>query len=238
MKLLPVIINQFNWLLILCEIIVIFCLSLALTLINLSYDDYEQSTYWKILYIHVPLASLSLIIYTMKVICSIVNLVWQFPIMSIIARQIAPVALMFQILTLLTGSFWGKVSWGTYWQFDSRMTSMLIITIITFFYVLIDNLLTNSTEIKTWQRKDRLLSIISITGGFFIPIIKYSVDWWSNLHQKNSINIFQTSNNALDTSIHLPLILMFIVLSLTCFIIIINRVIRYQSERKQVILQH
>ncbi len=238
MKITTLLMNQFNNTIFFCEILLIFCLMLALTLIYLSFDDYEQFIYWKIIYIHVPLASLSLIIYLIKVFCSIIYLIWHLAFMSILAQQLAPIAFTFQVLCLITGSLWGKVSWGTYWEFDSRLTSMLIITLITLIYVIINKVLTNSTEIKTWQRKDRLLSIVSILGGLIIPIIKYSVDWWSNLHQKSSINILNNGVDFLDSSVYLPLLLMFISFSLISIILVINNVISFSTQRKKDILQN
>ena len=220
--------NKFEFLL---QIIGILCFTSSFTMIIASLDDFQQQIYWKIIYIHVPLASFSLLIYVIKVICSISYIVTQISQFSMFAKNWSTIAFTLQILCIITGSLWGKAAWGSYWVFDSRLTSMLVITIITGIYVIMNATLDSNTK-----NKDRILAIISIIGSINIPIIKYSVDWWASLHQKSTINIWNTGATKMDETIYIPLIGIVIMLAIWTIQMIALSSQKEQMERKEQII--
>nr|AGE93595.1 ABC transporter subunit C [Capsaspora owczarzaki] len=228
------IIHIYNNIQTILELLMIILGTLSFTLICYSLEDFQQDIYWKIIFIHVPLASLSLMLYVCKVACSLLYLITSRATLAMIARNLAKIALTLQILCIITGSLWGKASWGTYWEFDSRLTSMLIITIITGCYVIINQTIKDET---TSIKKDRILAIISIIGSINIPIIKFSVDWWASLHQKSSINIFNVGTTKMDISIYLPLMMVLFVFVLWIIHMFSIYMMIEQSERKLQIIQ-
>ena len=156
----------------------------------LSPEDYKQSDSVRIMYVHVPSAWISLGIFSLISILSFGILIFKNKNFSLIAKSLAPSGLLFNIIALVTGSIWGRPTWGTWWAWDARITSMLLLAIFYLMYVL------------SWRINDdndkaiKVSSIIAIIGLINVPIIKFSVDWWSTLHQPASVNLLK------DTTIH------------------------------------
>lgn len=173
--------------------------------------DYQQGESVRIMYVHVPAAWLSMLIYSFVAMMGIASLVWKNPLSDIIAISAAPIGAMFTVICLITGMLWGKPIWGSWWVWDARLTSVLI---LLFFYVgyiaLID-------AYDNEQRGAKSAAILSIVGLINIPIIKFSVDWWNTLHQPASI--IRSGGVAIDPSMLKPLLLMFGFYS--CFFIMI-----------------
>ncbi|WP_163938586.1 heme ABC transporter permease [Paraferrimonas sp. SM1919] len=152
--------------------------------------DYQQGDSFRIVYIHVPAASLSMMIYVSMAIASFAGLVWQFKQSGWAASAMAPIGAVFTAIALLTGSIWGKPMWGTWWVWDARLTSELI---LLFLYLGVISLY-NAIEDKTVAA--RAAGILTLVGVVNIPIIKWSVDWWNSLHQPSTIKITEESTMA------------------------------------------
>ena len=156
----------------------------------LSPEDYKQSDSVRIMYVHVPSAWISLGIFSLISVLSFGILIFKNKNFSLIAKSLAPSGLLFNIIALVTGSIWGRPTWGTWWAWDARITSMLLLAIFYLMYIL------------SWRVADdndkaiKVSSIIAIIGLINVPIIKFSVDWWSTLHQPASVNLLK------DTTIH------------------------------------
>ena len=156
----------------------------------LSPEDYKQSDSVRIMYVHVPSAWISLGIFSLISVLSFGILIFKNKNFSLIAKSLAPSGLLFNIIALVTGSIWGRPTWGAWWAWDARITSMLLLAIFYLMYIL------------SWRVTDdndkaiKVSSIIAIIGLINVPIIKFSVDWWSTLHQPASVNLLK------DTTIH------------------------------------
>jgi heme exporter protein C len=180
-----------------------------------SPKDYQQGDAVRIMYVHVPSAWLASFLYFSLAISCIFYLVWKHPLADLIANAIAPIGLIFSVLTLITGSLWGKPMWGTWWVWDARLTSMLIL----FFFYLGFILLSNAFERKIDGSKTA--SVLAIIGLINLPIIKFSVDWWHTLHQPSSI--LRMDGPSIDKEMLFPLALMMVGFSLfSLYLIIIN----------------
>ena len=166
----------------------------------LSPPDYLQSDSVRIMYVHVPSAWVSLGIFSTVAFLSIGNFIFKNKNFSLIAKSLAPSGLVFNIIALVTGAIWGKPTWGTFWAWDARITSMLILALFYGMYIL---------SWKNFEDKlqvTKITSIIAIIGLVNVPIIKFSVEWWTTLHQPSSIKIL--SDSAIHSSMILPLFLM------------------------------
>ena len=180
-----------------------------------SPKDYQQGDAVRIMYVHVPSAWLASFLYFSLAISCIFYLVWKHPLADLIANAIAPIGLIFSVLTLITGSLWGKPMWGTWWVWDARLTSMLIL----FFFYLGFILLSNAFERKIDGSKTA--SVLAIIGLINLPIIKFSVDWWHTLHQPSSI--LRMDGPSIDKEMLFPLALMMVGFCLfSLYLIIIN----------------
>ena len=180
-----------------------------------SPKDYQQGDAVRIMYVHVPSAWLASFLYFSLAISCIFYLVWKHPLADLIANAIAPIGLIFSVLTLITGSLWGKPMWGTWWVWDARLTSMLIL----FFFYLGFILLSNAFERKIDGSKTA--SVLAIIGLINLPIIKFSVDWWHTLHQPSSV--LRMDGPSIDKEMLFPLALMMVGFSLfSLYLIIIN----------------
>jgi heme exporter protein C len=157
------------------------CLAAALYLGFSAPPDYQQGRTVLILFIHVPAATLAMGVYGAIAVCSLLSLVWRHPLSDIAARAAAPLGALFTLLGLVTGSLWGKPMWGTYWVWDARLTSFLLLLFIYLGYMA----LWNAVEDET--RAARAAAILALVGAVNIPIIKFSVDWWNTLHQGESL---------------------------------------------------
>ena len=189
-----------------------------------SPKDYQQGDAVRIMYVHVPSAWLASFLYLSLAVSCIFYLVWKHPLADLIANTIAPIGLIFSILTLITGSLWGKPMWGTWWVWDARLTSMLIL----FFFYLGFILLSNAFERKIDGSKTA--SVLAIIGLINLPIIKFSVDWWHTLHQPSSI--LRMDGPSIDKEMLFPLSLMMVGFSLFSLYLIIINVKRMLMEKK------
>ena len=196
----------------------IVVLSIGLTeALILSPEDYKQSHSVRIMYVHVPAAWISIAIFSLIAFLSIGIFVFKNKKLSLIAKSLAPSGFVFNIIALVTGSIWGKPTWGTWWAWDARITSMLILALFYFMYLLSWRIFENK------EKAIRITSIIAILGAINVPIIKFSVDWWSTLHQNSSVNIL--SKTTIDTSMLIPLVIMtaaFALFSLLIFLMKYN----------------
>jgi heme exporter protein C len=197
----------------------IIVLSIGLTeALVLSPEDYKQSDAVRIMYVHVPAAWMSLGIFSSLALLSVGSFVLKNKNFALIAKSLAPSGFVFNVIALVTGSIWGKPTWGTWWAWDARITSMLILALFYGMYLL---------AWRIYEDKEKVIkvtSLIAILGVINIPIIKFSVDWWNTLHQPASINILSVST-AIDTSMLIPLGIMtaaFALFSLLIFLMKYN----------------
>ena len=179
----------------------IIVLSIGLTeALFLSPEDYKQSHSVRIMYVHVPSAWKSLGIFSLIAFLSLVSFIFKNKNFSLISKSLAPSGFVFNIIALVTGAIWGKPTWGTWWAWDARITSMLILALFYSMYLL-------SWKIfRKEEQATKIASIIAILGAINIPIIKFSVDWWSTLHQSSSVQIL--SETSIHTSMLIPLAIM------------------------------
>jgi len=176
--------------------------------------DYQQGDSFRIIYVHVPAAWMSLFIYIILATSGAISLIWHIKITDIIARVSAPIGASFTFLALSTGAIWGKPMWGTYWVWDARLTSVFILFITYIIIIFI------KPSFSNLEVGDKIAAIFIIIGSINLPIIKFSVDWWNTLHQPASIS--KLSSPSIDTSMLVPLIVMtlafiFIGLQITLF---------------------
>ncbi|HEX9583665.1 MAG TPA: heme ABC transporter permease [Gammaproteobacteria bacterium] len=166
----------------------------------LAPPDYQQGESYRIIYIHVPSAWMSLFIYVVMAAAAAVGLIWRIKVAEIVAISSAPVGASFTFVALVTGSLWGKPMWGTYWVWDARLTSELI---LLFLYLGIIGLY---TAIEDRRTASRAISVLAIVGVVNIPIIHYSVEWWNTLHQGPTVAKFGAPS--IHLSMLLPLLVM------------------------------
>ncbi len=185
----------------------------------LSPPDRIQGDSVRIMYVHVPSSFIAMGCFAFIGIASIVNLIFKIKIMPLIAKSVAPIGCVFTIISIVTGSLWGKPTWGTWWVWDARLTSMLILFIFYLAYIL------TWKFINVFEKANKITSIIAIIGLLNLPIIRYSVDWWNTLHQPSSISL--TSAPTIHYSMLVPLIIMFFVM---LFYSIIIFIIKYKTE--------
>ena len=182
-----------------------------------SPEDYKQSHSVRIMYVHVPAAWITLGIFSTITFLSVIGYIFKIRNFFLISKSLAPSGFVFNLIALVTGSIWGKPTWGTWWAWDARITSMLILGLFYFMYLLAWRLYENDEKIF------KITSIITILGFINIPVIKYSVEWWSTLHQPASINIL--SKTSIHISMMFPLIIMtasFALFSLLIFLMKYN----------------
>jgi heme exporter protein C len=161
--------------------------------------DYKQGDVYRILYIHVPSAILGQSIFMFMAFCGFINVIWRAKISGMMLKSAAPIGVSFTLLALVTGSIWGKPTWGTWWVWDARLTSTLI---LFFIYAALIGL---HSTIEDKTKADRAVSILSIVGLAIIPVIKKSVDWWQTLHQPSTFTI--TSSPSMSPDMYQPLLL-------------------------------
>lgn len=193
-----VILKSVPYLIFLMFILLIYGLYQALII---SPEDYQQGNMVRIMYIHVPSAWMSLGIYIFIACCSFSNLVWKTRLSYLFAISSAPIGACFALITLVTGSLWGKPIWGTWWVWDARLTSMAILFLLYLSYIAVVNAGDNI------YRSEKPASIIALIGAINVPIVKFSVDLWYSLHQPASI--LRSGGVSIDRSMLLPLFLMF-----------------------------
>ena len=203
-------------------ILLLFIIVLSIGLVEallLSPEDYVQSHSVRIMYVHVPSAWTSLGIFSLIALLSIISFIFKNKNFSIIAKSLAPSGFVFNIVALVTGSIWGKPTWGSWWAWDARITSMLILLLFYAMYILAWRIFNKRENVI------KITSIIAILGVINVPIIKFSVDWWSTLHQNSSVNIL--SESTIHPSMLLPLLMMTAAFSLFALLIFL---MKYNTE--------
>ena len=204
--------------------IILFCFILVLSIglveaLFLSPEDYLQKDSVRIMYVHVPAAWISLGIFSLIALLSISIFLFKNKNLILISKSLAPSGMLFTLIALVTGSIWGKPTWGTWWAWDARITSMLILFIFYVLYIM------SFRIFEDQDKTNKISSIIAIVGVINIPIIKFSVDWWNTLHQPASISL--TEVPAIHSSMLIPLIIMTAAFALFSFLIFL---MKYNTE--------
>ena len=201
---------------ILLSFVIVLSIGLTEALI-LSPEDYKQSDAVRIMYVHVPAAWISLGIFSSITFLSLSGFIFKNKNFFLISKSLAPSGFVFNIIALVTGSIWGKPTWGTWWAWDARITSMLILALFYAMYLIVWRIYDKEEKVY------KISTFITILGIINVPIIKYSVDWWNTLHQPASINIL--SKSSIHSSMLYPLLIMtaaFALFSLLIFLMKYN----------------
>jgi heme exporter protein C len=159
----------------------VLCLGAGLVLGFRAPPDYQQGDTVKIMFLHVPAAWTAMMVYALMALASLVSLVWRHPLADVAAKTAAPLGAVFTLLGLITGSLWGKPMWGAWWVWDARLTSFLLLLFLYLGYIALWN------AIEDEARAARAAGILALVGAVNLPIIEFSVDWWTTLHQGESI---------------------------------------------------
>ena len=178
--------------------------------------DYQQGETVRIMYVHVPAAWMALFAYTVMALASASFLIWKHPLADLSAQAVAPIGAGFTAIALVTGALWGQPMWGTWWVWDARLTSVLILFFLYLGYMALVN------GFDDPERGSRMGAILALVGFVNVPIIKFSVDWWNTLHQPASIS--RLAAPAIDTSMLIPLLLMAIGFKLFFISILVLRI--------------
>ncbi len=210
----------FNNLIILFIIIIVIGLIWSLVI---SPPDYIQGDSVRIMYVHVPSSFIALGCFLFIGIASIINLVFKIKLMSVLGKSLAPIGCVFSLISIVTGSFWGKPTWGIWWVWDARLTSMVILFLFYIAYIFTWRFVNN------FEKANKISSIIGIVGLFNLPVIRYSVDWWNTLHQPSSITF--TSAPTIHYTMLIPLIIMLFGMALYTLIIFL---MRYKTEAMKI----
>ena len=201
-------------------VLLLFIVVLSVGLVEalvISPEDYKQSDAVRIMYVHVPAAWISLGIFSSITLLSICGFVIRNKDFFLISKSLAPSGFVFNIIALVTGSIWGKPTWGTWWAWDARITSMLILALFYAMYLIVWRIYDKEEKVY------KISTFITILGIINVPIIKYSVDWWNTLHQPASINLL--SKSSIHSSMLYPLLIMtaaFALFSLLIFLMKYN----------------
>ena len=216
----------FGVLIILLVLIIVIGLIYALFI---SPPDYVQGDSVRIMYVHVPASLLALACFGFIGIASISTLIFKIKILPLMAKSLAPVGFIFALISIVTGSLWGKPTWGTWWAWDARLTSMTVLLIFYLAYMAIWKFVNN------FEKANKISSVIAIIGSLNLPIIKYSVDWWSTLHQSSSITL--TSVPTIHYTMLIPLIVMLIGMIVYTLIIFLMKykteIIKFKIDRRK-----
>jgi heme exporter protein C len=187
--------------------------------------DYQQGETVKIMFIHVPAAWLAMFGYTLIAVAALGTLIWRHPLADVAAKTAAPIGATFTFVALVTGSLWGKPMWGTYWVWDARLTSVLVL------FLLYLGLLALWQAIEEPGRAGRAAAILALVGAVNVPIIHYSVVWWNTLHQPASV--FRMGGPSIDPSLLAPLLVMALAFTLI-FILLHLIAMRAEILRRRV----
>ncbi len=195
----------------------------------LSPPDYIQGDSVRIMYVHVPSSFIAIGCFGFIGIASIFNLVFKVKFVSLMAKSIAPIGFIFTLVSIVTGSLWGKPTWGIWWAWDARLTSMVILFCFYLAYILTWKFTTR------FEKANKTTSIIAILGLFNLPVIKYSVDWWNTLHQPSSITL--TSAPTIHYTMLIPLIIMLLGMVIYSLVIFLMRykteIIKFKLDKKK-----
>jgi heme exporter protein C len=204
------------------------CLGLAVGLYLAFFvapPDYQQGETVRIMFIHVPAAWIAMLGYGLMAIAALGTLVWRHPLADVAAKSIAPVGAAFTFLALLTGSLWGKPMWGTYWVWDARLTSVLVL------FLMYLGLIALWRAVDDPGRAARAAAVLILVGAVNLPIIKFSVDWWNTLHQPASV--FRVGGPTIDASMLWPLLVMAAAMTLL-FLAMVTMAMRNEILRRRV----
>ena len=219
--------DNFFWILVILLVSVIL-VGLIYALF-ISPPDYVQGDSVKIMYVHVPASLLTLACFGFIGIASICTLIFKIKILPLMSKSIAPVGFLFGIISIVTGSLWGKPTWGIWWVWDARLTSMLILFLFYLAYIF------TWQFVNDFERANKITSIIGIIGLFNLPVIRYSVVWWNTLHQSSSITL--TSAPTIHYTMLIPLIIMFFGMIIYSLIIFLMRykteVMKFKLDKKK-----
>jgi len=197
----------------------IFFLTLVIfgliTSLFVSPADYLQGDSVRIMYVHVPASWLALQIFAVMSICGFITLIFKTRVLTLIAKSVAPIGFTFSLISLFTGSIWGQPTWGTFWTWDARLTSMLVLVIFYIIYIIIWKI------IPKFNLSEKLTSIVSLIGLANLPIIKFSVEWWNTLHQPSTIKL--TESSTIHSTMLTPLLIMFFAFLIFSIIIFLIR---------------
>ncbi len=174
--------------------------------------DYQQGETVRVMFIHVPSAWLAMFGYGIIALAALGTLIWRHPLADVAAKTAAPIGATFTFIALVTGSLWGKPMWGTYWVWDARLTSMLVL------FLLYLGLIALWQAIEEPGRAGRAAAILALVGAINIPIIKFSVNWWNTLHQPASV--FRAGGPTIDPSLLTPLFVM--MAAFTCLFVVLH----------------
>jgi len=195
----------------------------------ISPPDYVQGDSVRIMYVHVPTSLLALACFGFIGIASICTLIFKIKILPLMAKSLAPVGFLFAIVSVVTGSLWGKPTWGIWWVWDARLTSMLILLLFYVAYMAVWKFVDN------FEKANKISSIIGILGTLNLPIIRYSVDWWNTLHQSSSLTL--TSAPTIHYTMLIPLIIMLVGMIIYALIIFLmkykSEIIKFKLDRKK-----
>ena len=195
----------------------------------ISPPDYIQGDSVRIMYVHVPSSFIALGCFGFIGVASICNLIFKIKLMPLLAKSVAPIGCTFSIISIVTGSLWGKPTWGIWWVWDARLTSMIVLLLFYILYILSWRFISN------FEKANKVSSVIGIIGSFNLPVIKYSVDWWSTLHQPSSITL--TSAPTIHHTMLVPLIIMLFGLTIFSLIIFLMKykteVMRFKIDKKK-----
>ena len=195
----------------------------------ISPPDYIQGDSVRIMYVHVPASFIALGCFGFIGIASILNLIFKIKFMPLMAKSLAPVGCMFSLVSIVTGSLWGKPTWGIWWVWDARLTSMGILLLFYLAYIFTWKFVNN------FEKANKISSVIGTIGLFNLPVIKYSVDWWNTLHQPSSITL--TSAPTIHYTMLIPLIIMLLGMIIYSLIIFLMRykteVMKFKLDRKK-----
>ena len=197
-------------------VLLLVALSFALIF---SPPDYLQGDSVRIMYVHVPAAWIGLASFSTLALLSFLNFIFKIKNLTLITKSIAPIGLMFTCIAIVTGSIWGQPTWGTFWVWDARITSMLILALFYLAFIIVHKI------VSPEEKANKISSVIAIVGSINIPIVKYSVEWWNTLHQPASIKL--VGSTTIHSSMLMPLFLMFFVLILYCALIFL---MKYKTE--------
>jgi heme exporter protein C len=195
----------------------------------LAPDDYQQGATVKIMFLHVPSAWLGMLCWGLMTVAALGTLVWRHPLADVTAKAAAPIGAAFTLLCLITGALWGRPEWGTYWVWDARLTSELVL------FLLYLGVIALWRTVEDPSRAARAVAILTLVGAIDLPIIKFSVDWWNTLHQGASV--FRLGGSTIDRTILIPLFAMAAAFTLL-FVTLLLAAMRNEILRRRVRTLH
>jgi heme exporter protein C len=183
-----------------------FAFALCITQAYVAPDDYQQGATAKIMFIHVPAAYLGTLCWALMSVAAFGTLVWRHPLADVAAKAAAPIGAAFTLMCLVTGMLWGRPMWGTYWVWDARLTSVLVL------FLMYLGVIALWRTIDEPSRAARVVAVLTLVGALNIPIIKFSVDWWNTLHQPAAV--LKLSGSSIHPAILLPLVISLVAFTL------------------------